>query len=425
MPTVIDPARLARGLMPRQSLFVFFGVLSLGTLSGCGGAPQQETAAKKDAAPAKIETVPVRRHDLPQTVRVQGSFHADEHAVVGVKVTGRVDTVAVDIGTRVKRGAALAALDLDDFKLRIKEVQAELASVRARLGLRPGQPTDKLDRTKAPLVLQEKANLDGADANYRRAATLVRNGGVSPEEYQLRETALKVAEAKYTSALHQVDETIALLEKHASALKLAENALTDATVTAPFDGIVAARHIAPGVYLQVGDPVVTLVRTDPLRFHAGVPERHALQVRRGQEVIITVQGQSSPVVGKVTRISPVLNMASRSLPIEVDVPNADLRLRAGLFAEADIVIGAEAQAVMAPRGAVVEFAGVEKVCVVKDGQAELRRVVTGRKVGDLVEIVEGLTTEDEIALNGQTARPGPAVAVRVPTPDGNSDAAGN
>jgi RND family efflux transporter MFP subunit len=297
--------------------------------------------------------------------------------------------------------------------------------VRARLGLKPGQSTDKLDRTKAPLVLQEKANLDGADANYRRAATLVRNGGVSPEEYQLRETALKVAEAKYVSALHQVDETIALLEKHASALKLAENALTDATVTAPFDGIIAARHIAPGVYLQVGDPVVTLVRTDPLRFHAGVPERHALHVQRGQEVIITVQGQSSPVVGKVTRISPVLNMASRSLPIEVDVPNADLRLRAGLFAEADIVIGAEAQAVMAPRCAIVEFAGVEKVCVVKEGKAELRRVVTGRKVGDLVEIVEGLTTEDEIALNGQSARPGPAVAVRVPAPNGNSDAAGN
>jgi RND family efflux transporter MFP subunit len=420
MPTVIHHARLSRGLTPRLSMFVLVAVLT-----GCGGSPRQE-APKKDAAPAKVDTVAVRRQELPQTIRVQGSFHADEHAVVGVKVTGRVDTVAVDIGTRVKRGEPLAALDLDDFKLRIKEVHAELGSVRARLGLKPGQPTDKLDRTKAPVVLQEKANLDGADANYRRAAALVRDGGFSPEEYQLRETALKVAEAKYVSALHQVDETVALLEKHASALKLAENALADATVTAPFDGIVAARHIAPGVYLQVGDPVVTLVRTDPLRFLAGVPERHALEVQRGQEVIITVQGQSSPVIGKVSRISPVLNLASRSLPIEVDVPNADLRLRAGLFAEADVVIGAEAQALMAPRGAIVEFAGVEKVCVVKDGQAVLRRVVTGRKLGEMVEIVEGLSADDEIALHGQTARPGPAVAVRAqPAPNNDSDAAGN
>jgi RND family efflux transporter MFP subunit len=420
MPTVIHHARLLCGVTPRWS-----SVCLLAALAGCGGAPRQDAPPKAEAAPARVETVTVRRQELPQTIRVQGSFHADEHAVVGVKVPGRVDSVAVDIGARVKRGEPLAALDLDDFTLRIKEVQAELGAVRARLGLKPGQPTDKLDRTKAPVVLQEKANLDGAEASYRRAAALLRDGGVSPEEYQLRETALKVAEAKYVSALHQVDETIATLDKHASALKLAENALADATVTAPFDGIVAERHIAPGVYLQVGDPVVTLVRTDPLRFHAGVPERHALQVRRGQEVIITVQGQSSPVIGKVSRISPVLNLASRALPIEVDVPNADLRLRAGLFAEADIVIGPEAQALMAPRGAIVEFAGVEKVCVVKDGQAVLRRVVTGRKLGELVEIVEGLSAEDEIALHGQTARPGPAVAVRKEHTPNDSDAAGN
>jgi RND family efflux transporter MFP subunit len=181
--------------------------------------------------------------------------------------------------------------------------------------------------------------------------------------------------------------------------------------------------VAPGVYLQVGDPVVTLVRADPLRFHAGVPERHALQVRVGQEAHIKIEGQNSPLTGKVSRLSPVLNLASRSLPIEIDIPNPDLRLRAGLFAEAEIVIDPRSRALAAPHSAVVEFAGVEKVYVVKNGQAAMRRVVTGRKLGDSVEIVEGLEAGEQIALDGAAARPGPVASVRLVTPATNAPAA--
>jgi RND family efflux transporter MFP subunit len=360
-----------------------------------------------------VEVVAAAWHYAPQTVKLQGSLLGDEQAVVGVKVAGRVDHVEVDVGANVRRGDKLAVLDLADFKTRIKQTQAELASSRARVGLKPGQPVDKLDPTKAPIVVQEKAVWEGADADHKRAATLVRNGGISQEEYQVRETAVKVAEARYIAALHQVDEQIAILEKHASALVLAEQALADATVTAPFDGIVATRHVAPGVYLQVGAPVMTLVRIDPLRFHAGVPERYALLVKVGQEALIRIEGQSSPLVGKVSRVSPQLNLTSRSLPIEVDVPNPDARLRAGLFAEADIVVEPRGRLLAVPHTAVVEFAGIEKVCVVKNGQAVLRKVVTGRKLGDQVEIVEGINADDQVALSGVTARPGPAVATLV------------
>jgi RND family efflux transporter MFP subunit len=384
-------------------------------VGGCGHHAEEHAPAGPPVVPA-VQVVAVAPQDCPQTIKVQGSLLGDEHAVVGVKVAGRVDRVEVDLGTQVKRGDRLAVLDLDDFEVRIKHARAELASVRARLGLKPGQGHERLDRTKAPAVVQEKALLDGAQAEYDRAVVLEQNNALAAEEVQLRYTTLRVAQARYRAALHQVDEQVALLEMYANTLTLAEHALADATVTAPFDGIVAARHVAPGVYLQVGDPVITLVRTNPLRFHAGVPEAYALRVKRDQTVSITIEGHAAPLLGKVSRISPVLNLASRSLPIEVDVPNPDLQLRAGLFAEAEIVVNPRATTLAVPRSAVIEFAGVEKVYVVEGGKAIPRRVVAGRALGNRVEIVEGLRAGEQVAVNGKDARPGPVTLGRLSPP---------
>jgi RND family efflux transporter MFP subunit len=389
-------------------------VLVVGALGGCD-TPTPKASVKSESTTEPMQVVSVELHDAPQTIKVQGSLLNDEQAVVGVKVAGRVSAVYVDLGATVKRGEKLAVIDPAEFQIKIRQSQAEVASVRARLGLKNGQPADQLDPNKTPIVIEEKALLDGAEGNYRRAAAAARNRGIGAEELEVKETAYKVAEARYSSALHQVDEQIALLDKHANTLKLAEQALADATITAPFDGMVAVRQVAPGAYLQVGDPVVTLVRTDPLRFHAGVPERHALMLRVGQEAVITVEGHASPLTGKISRLSPTLNLANRALPIEVDVPNPNLRLRAGLFAEAEIVVNPQARVLTVPRSALVEFAGVEKVCVVKDGQAVMRKVVTGRKLGNLVEITEGLTATDQVAVDGQRARPG-RVAISRATP---------
>jgi RND family efflux transporter MFP subunit len=383
--------------------------LALVFIAGCHKSPEASNGARLEPVPS-VKVAVAQMQEAPQTIKVQGSLLGDEHAVVGVKVAGRTNKVDVDIGARVRRGDRLAVLDLEDFKVKVQQAAAEVASVRARLGLKPGAKAEDLDRTKAPPVLQEKALVDGAKAEYTRGLDLEVNKAIAAEEVQSRKTNLNVSEARYLSALHKVDEVIATLEVQNHLLTLAEHALADATITAPFDGIIAARHVAPGVYLQVGDPVVTLVRTDPLRFHAGVPEHHALRVEPGQDVIISIEGKTSPLIGKVSRLSPVLNLGSRSLPIEVDVPNPDLALRAGLFAEAEIVVNPRARVVTVGRAAVIEFAGVEKVCVVQDGKATLRRVVTGRTLGERVEIIEGLRGNETIALDGKSVRPGSVIA---------------
>jgi RND family efflux transporter MFP subunit len=314
------------------------------------------------------------------------------------------------------------------LELRVKQAEAQLAQARAKLGLKQEQKEDELDRTKVPTVVQEKALWDQALDNLRRAQTLREGRAIAVEELQQRQADVAVAAAKYLAALNDVDEQVALVGVRRQELALARQTLEDSKVPAPFDGIVEYRHVAPGAYVRVGDPIVFLVRVNPLRFQGGVPEREAAYVREGQETTITVEGRREPITARICRISPALELSSRALVIEVDVPNPALPpanppssgeatgaqrefpLRAGVFAEAEIVVDPEARALVVPAAAVREFAGVEKVWLVRSGQAEEQIVQTGRRDHDRVEILRGLSRGDLVVAQSQTGRRGPVVA---------------
>lgn len=339
---------------------------------------------------------------------MQGSLLADEHAVVGAKIAGLIKEVKVDIGTAVQRGQLLATLDTEELDLRVQKAQAQLEQARAKLGLKPAEPDEKLDRQHAPAVLQEAALLEEAKGLMTRARTLAGQRAVSLEELQQREAALRVAEARYTSALNNVEEQVAALAVHRAELALARQAQADARIVAPFDGVIEERPVAPGVYLQIGDPVVSLVRTDPLRFHAGIPERQAMQVRLKQKVQLYFEGEPAPLLATVSRISPALDRSNRALAVEVDLSNAGGHLRSGLFAEAEIIVDSKARVLAVPASAVVEFAGVEKVWVVKNGVAKEKPIRSGRRNHELVEVLEGLAVGDPVVSDARQGLAGPA-----------------
>jgi RND family efflux transporter MFP subunit len=152
------------------------------------------------------------------------------------------------------------------------------------------------------------------------------------------------------------------------------------------------------------------VRTDSLRFRAGVPERAAAQVRVGEPLTIALEGAAEPLTVTVSRISPALDLTNRTLMLEADVPNPEGRLHAGLFAEGDIVVDPKAQTLAVPATAVTEFAGVEKVYLVQGGKAEERRVLTGRRQLEWVEILGGLSAGDAVITDAGQGRIGPVTA---------------
>ncbi|MGD9724298.1 MAG: efflux RND transporter periplasmic adaptor subunit [Pirellulales bacterium] len=348
----------------------------------------------------------------PQTVRVQGTLIEDEYSLLGVKVAGRVKNVMVDIGTQVKAGQLVADLETDDFDLRVKQAEAQVAQARASLGLKPDTPDDSLNPAKAPVVEQEVALLEEARLNVQRVKSLAGKGVVTQEEILSREAAARVAEARYRSSLNRVEELVALLKLRRSELAMANQNRADAVIKAPFDGIIQETRVAPGSFVNIGQPVAALVRTSPLRLRAGVPERSAVGVAVGQALRINLEGVVTPVNAKISRISPALDVSSRALIIEADIENRDNKLRTGLFAEAEIVIDDGSQTLAVPATSVTSFGGVEKVWTVAGNQARPQQVRIGRRDAQRVEVLSGVKPGDLVLIRGEQGREGLVRAVR-------------
>ncbi len=376
------------------------------SIAGCNHDTANKTAKAEapKAEPITAKVITIEPSTWPVIVRCQGSLVADDQTVIGSRVAGIVEKVLVDVGDQVKPSQVLVQLDDREFELQARAAEAALMQVRAAIGLAPEDPVSKLNPLNAPPVREARATLDEASGRRERWELLRRQNAVAEEELQTLVAAEKVAEARYSSALNSVNSNIALVSLRSAELDLANQRLRDANIAAPFSGYVQARHIAQGTYVQVGVPLVTVVRMDVLRFRGTVPERLATEISLGQTVRLTVESVSEPFDAKITRISPALDLASRSLTFEAVIDNTNAELRAGLFAEAEVTIDPNAKAVVIDKSALVEFAGSQKIWKVINGSAAEQIVQPGRRVGDQVEILSGLKAGDQILANGTLGR---------------------
>jgi RND family efflux transporter MFP subunit len=384
--------------------------LGLAVHAGChqqGAETKVNDAAQAELPVIQAETFVVAPSVLPTTVRSQGSLVADDVAVVGAKAAGRVAEVFVDVGDSVANQAQLAVLDKHEFELEVTLVKTQLVQARAALGLAPDDPLEQLTPQKAPPVREAQAVWDEAKTRTQRMQRLLPKNAVTQEDLDTALAAERVAEARHASALNGVLEKIALIRVRGAELALAEQRLADTIVVAPFEGQVHERHIAPGTFVQIGSPIVTLVRTGTLRYRGTLPERLARELAIGLKVQLDVETIDEPLTATVSRISPVVQESNRSLMFEVSVPNPEGRLRTGLFVEAEVFVDPNAEAIVIPPEALSEFAGAEKVWKVVEGVAQEQLVTTGRRSAAGIEITSGLSAGDLLlkeARQGRIAR---------------------
>jgi RND family efflux transporter MFP subunit len=380
---------------------------------GCGGEPASRAAERGQGdEPRTVRVVPAARGELPEVVAVAGTLAAEEEVVLGMKVAGRLGQVTVDLGSRVGRGQLLARLVPTDFELRVRQAAAALEQARARLGLGPEDAGDEVDAEETALVLQARAVLAEAEARRNRARALFAEQLLPRADLDEAEASFQVAQGRYQDANDEVLNRRALLAQRRSELELARQQLADSVLLAPFAGAVRERHAVPGVFVSAGQPVVTLVRIHPLRLRLAVPERAAANVRIGQPVRVGVEGDPRAYAGRVARLSPAIEESNRTLLVEAEVPNTDGALRPGAFAAAEILTSGGRPVVFVPASAIINFAGIEKVLTVEDGKSVEKRVRTGRRVGERVEVIEGIAAGEDVVVAPGNLVGGQAVAVR-------------
>jgi RND family efflux transporter MFP subunit len=391
-------------------------VLALGSLTACRGELPASAAQGKpgpqQAPPREVRVVPAAERTLPRTVLATGTLAAEDQMTLSAKVAGRVETIHVDLGTRVRRGQLVARLDQTDFKLRVEQAEAALQQARARLGLPPTGTDERIDPEQTAIVRQARAVLEEARLTRDRSVKLLEQQLIARAQLDTAEANLKVAEGRYQDAIEEVRNRQAVLAQRRSELELARQQLADTVVAAPVDGAVSARQASPGEFLAAGAPMATLVRIHPLRLRVSVPERESASVRAGQAVRLTVEGDPTVYAGTVVRLAPIVQELNRTLTVEAEVPNERGLLRPGTFAKVEMVTEAAQPVLTVPSSALVVFAGVEKVLVVRGGKTAEVRVQTGRRLGEEIEVVEGLKPGEAVVDRPGNLTGGQAVTVR-------------
>jgi membrane fusion protein, multidrug efflux system len=368
------------------------------TLAGC--SKRKDETVRADAAqtqPLAVKTALVEERPVERFVEVVGSLKADQEVVVSSEAKGVVEELPVDLGSVVRRGQLLARLAQRESKLRVDQAQAALEQARARVGLRAG--TSRLEADQNSEVRQAKASLDEARLRYERAKTLIKNGDISRERFDEAEIQYRSAEARYQASQDSFHNQTALVEQRAAELQLARKQLQDTVIVAPIDGTVSARHVTRGEYIKAETRIVTLVKSNPLRLQAVVPEVAVASVRVKLPVTLIVDAYPGRTFkGEISRVSPSLDEKARTLTVEATIENSAGTLKPGLFATVQLRIAKQSPAVMVPSRALLAFAGLTKLFVIQDGKVVERVVKTGLKDGDFVEILEGAKVGERVAV---------------------------
>jgi membrane fusion protein (multidrug efflux system) len=337
-------------------LLLVGGALAARLLPSREGSSGPRAASGPDQLEVRVLTLSPQ--PLVERLLTTGTVRANEEIEIVGEVAGKVAAVEFHEGSRVASGDLL--LQIDDTQLRAER-----------------------DRAAYRVALAERS-----EARQRR---LLDEGLVSQEEYDFAQSELNVLRAE---------------------LALAEARLLKTRIHAPFSGVIGLRQVSLGSYLTPQTVIATLQQVDPVRVDFSIPEKYAGRSRPGVQVEFRTRGSRSTHVGEIAAIEPRVDLDTRSLTIRARSPNRDGALVPGAFADVELVVDRIESALAVPSRAVIPELGGKKVFVVERGKAEPRKVETGLRTEDSVQVTAGLEPGDRVIVTAiQRLRPGLPVTV--------------
>jgi RND family efflux transporter MFP subunit len=380
---------------------VVSGVLYL-TLAGTAVWSGCSTATGKSADPSATERAPIAaapvaavEQPIARFIRATGTLMAEEQAEVAAEIAGRVVATPVERGTAVAQGDVLIRLAPAEADAQASEAEANAAQIEARLGLKPGIG---FDVNAVPEVQNAKAGFELAQNEFNRIRSLLDERVVSQSEFDQRRTQMEAARQQYESAKNGAAQQYQALQAARARVALAQKAVGDTVVRAPFAGLVAERLATTGDYVTKGLKVAVVVRVNPLRVQLTVPEQFVSAIAVGAPVNFEVDAYAGKqFTGKIRYVSPALEANQRALTVEAVVANPNRELKPGLFATARIEQPVRTPGILVPASAIQTTSGTSRVFIVNGDHVEERIVTVGQTVDAQVEVSSGLKAGERVA----------------------------
>lgn len=340
-------------------------------LSGC--KPQQGPPVQAaEAPPVSAATMTVEPRPFTSIIPATGSLISRSRVEVRAETFGRVLKFPKEEGERVRAGEPMIWVEEDNYRLALK--QAESSVQVAEVGIA---------RAKV-LAVHAQTELD-------RAQNLIKSGGITEKD-------LKLAIVTEQDGRSQVRLAEAQLEQAKTAVDMARKKLADTLIRAPVDGEIQKKHVNVGAYVEAPTPVFVLVDNSRLELEVPVPAAELARVRTGMLVKFRVNSYpDQQFEGRVIEIGAAVDAQSRAANIRIRAPNAGGKLKAGMFAEGEIVTDVAKSALVIPTAAIYrndQMAGEGSVFVIDNGRASKRNVKLGRQLDGSVEIASGLKQGD-------------------------------
>ena len=388
--------------MPKRASFIPPGILAgialiavcIGACVGCGHSGESSPSVSADAPPPAA-VVQVRRAPLSNTLSIAGEFLPYQEVELHAKLAGYIRNINVDIGDHVHKGQVLAVLE-------IPELMAQLQATEA--GVRHSQEEISRSQNGVSRAQAEYAALHAAATRLKQASE-ARPGLIAEQE-------LDDAIAKDHSAEAQVEGAKSALSASRQQLEVSQAeqkhyaALSEySRITAPFDGVVTWRYADTGSLIQAGTsnvssmPVVKLSQVNMLRLRIPVPESLAASVHDGETADIRVKATNERFSGKVIRSTDSLDRSTRTMQVEIDVPNQDYKLTPGMYAEVALQVQNDPNALTIPLQAMNRDADKATVLLVNaQNHVEEREIKTGIEGPDRIQVLSGLNEGDRVIV---------------------------
>ncbi len=329
--------------------------------------------------PMTVEVTKVSRGNISSYITVVGNLIGQATVDVAPKAGGRLRSVNVKLGDQVRRGQVIAKID--DQELLEQVNQAEASHQVAEAGVR-----------------RSEADLSLALTNVERARNLY-------GRQLLPKQQLDDAEARYTSAVAQLDLSRAQVAQSASRLRELRINLANTTVVSPTDGFVSQRLVDPGAWVSQNAPVVVVVDISSLRLVANVVEKDLKSVNSGDKAVVEVDAfPGENFNGHIARVSPILDPATRTAAMEIEIPNRTYRLKPGMYAKVTLEIETRDNVLTVPKVALIDSGGSRGVYQPNDqGRAEFKAVKIGLEDNEKAEILDGLREGEIVVSTGAGA----------------------
>lgn len=365
--------------------------------------PVAKPAASADTT-VTAGVVTYRSHQ--RYVDAVGSANGYESITLSARTDGRVQNVYHDLADQVKSGQLLLKIDPTDASLAVTQAKRALDAELAKWGFTK-VPREGDDLSKLPTVRSAQLRAELSQTKLNRWQSVNNTNVVSQEDLDQAKADSQVAYSEWNNQKLLAEAAAATVRLRESELQIAQQKLAETEVYVPTPTLlatdsdnfytIAERMVSEGMLVRNGDPMFKLILGRTVKVRLELQEAYSNTIAVGQTVQIETSSLDKHVIGKIVRISPIVNSENRTLQVEAEVPNEDMRLKPGSFVKAKILVGDNAQTIATiPITGLDTFAGVNKIFLLDNGVAHEVKVKLGYQGDDWIEIVDPKLPENSV-----------------------------